>query len=106
MTMSECCHASIGSKTPTGVRRPHGALRWLLPGAILALMPKCPVCLAAYGSLWFGLGLSMATAAVLRWALIVLCVAWLLFLIFKRIGRFAAASNHFRKGTKSCETKS
>jgi hypothetical protein len=35
--------------------------------------------------LWTGLGLSIATATYLRWALLLLCVASLLFLIVKRL---------------------
>jgi hypothetical protein len=34
-----------------------GYVRWLLPAALLALMPKCLLCLAAYAGIGAALGL-------------------------------------------------
>jgi len=41
-------------------------------------------------TLWTGLGLSLATATYLRWVLLFLCVASLLFLIVERLDRIRA----------------
>jgi len=69
------------------------------------LVPKCPACLAAYVTLWTGLGLSLATATYLRWMLLFLCVASLLFLIVKRLDRKGAIFGYFKKETEPCNTK-
>jgi hypothetical protein len=50
-------------------------LRWLVPGALLALMPKCPVCLAGYLALATGVGVSLPVAQALRFTLMALCAA-------------------------------
>ena len=61
-------------------RRYPASASLLAPGAIVALLPKCPACLAAYLALGTGLGVSVTAAAWLQTAAIVvsaasLCVA-------------------------------
>ena len=70
------------------------------------LVPKCPACLAAHVTLWTGLGLSFSTATYLRWTLLFLCAASLLFLIVKRLDRIGAIFRYFKKETEPCDTKS
>jgi hypothetical protein len=57
----------------------------VIPVAILAVLPKCPACLAAYVALGTGIGLSLTAATYLRLSLIVACVASVIFFVAKMI---------------------
>ena len=61
-------------------RRTRGAAAWTLPSVALALVPKCPMCIAAYLAVGGSLGVSFTTAAHLRTALVWLCWSTLLLL--------------------------
>ncbi len=69
-----------------------GLAGWIVPGTILAIMPKCPVCLAAYVAVGTGLALSATVAASLRLALIALSIAWHSYLTVRRICSAVAAA--------------
>jgi len=47
----------------------------ILPGTALVLLPKCPVCLAAWLTVTTGLGVSAAAAASVRALIIVSSIA-------------------------------
>ena len=70
-------------------RRAGEAAGWLLPTLTLALLPKCPACVAAYVAVATGIGISFSTAAWLRTGLIVGCVACLVALAARRFCRAA-----------------
>ncbi len=73
MSRPGCCGSGSGPHRPT--RRPFLELGgWLAPTVVLALLPKCPACLAAYFALGTGVALSGAVATRLRTAVIVVCV--------------------------------
>ena len=88
--MSDCCTGPNAPKASRWGRRCLEIVRWAIPSAGLALLPKCPACLAGYVAVWTGLGLSLATATYLRWSFLILCVASLLYLAVKRLGRSVA----------------
>lgn len=92
-----CCTppaaAIAASPTPTDKERPSLARRglelagWLIPGALLAFFPKCPLCVAGYVALATGFGLSLTVATYLRWTLLLLCAASLIFMAQRWIVR-------------------
>ena len=57
---------------------------WVVPGATLALLPKCPGCLAAYVTLATGLGVSSSAATYLRTSVVTASVAVLVFVAARR----------------------
>jgi hypothetical protein len=63
-----------------------------LPSIALALIPKCPMCIAAYLALGGGLGVSLSTAAHLRTALVWLCWSVLVLLAVRVAMRFTRRS--------------
>ena len=90
MSAHSCCQ--IKARAGDDVRRPASRLRhggeiagWIIPSATLALLPKCPACVAAYVALATGIGISLPTATYLRTILVVLCVASLVFITARRL---------------------
>jgi hypothetical protein len=69
----------------SGWRRIGEISSWLVPGAALAMLPKCPACVAAYVALATGIGISLPTATYLRTTLVVVCVASLVFITARRL---------------------
>jgi hypothetical protein len=47
---------------------------WIVPTAILALIPKCPACVAGYAVIGTSVGFSLSGLAQLRLAIIILCL--------------------------------
>jgi predicted alpha/beta hydrolase len=103
MNTHRCCQTAsgigqIGPREPTAIER--ASLRrtlagrlldfagWAIGGAILALLPKCPACLAAYVAFGTGIGISISSAAILRTLLVTLCVASFVFLAIRFVYKF------------------
>lgn len=58
---------------------------WIIPGALLALMPKCPLCLAAYVALCSGLTMSYSSAHLLMRLVTALCLGTLALCVVRRL---------------------
>ncbi len=65
----ECCTDERPSRRLA--RRLSGAAASVLPGAVLLVLPKCPLCLAAWLAVVTGAGVSAAAAASVRGGLVV-----------------------------------
>ena len=75
-TMS-CCRVQMGRRWWQGTSGCVGS------GAMLVLLPKCPLCLAAYLTLWTGASVAMPVATHLRPMAAILFLASALLLGFR-----------------------
>jgi hypothetical protein len=73
-----------GAGTPP-YRRLFNLIGWIVPTAILALIPKCPACVAGYAVIGTSVGYSLSGLAQFRFALIVLCLVSLSFAGIKSV---------------------
>lgn len=84
-----CC--SERPRRASLARRGLNVAGYIVPATVLALLPKCPLCIAAYLAIGTGLGVTVSTAAHLRTLLLVLCVACLVFMMARHAVRWTAA---------------
>lgn len=89
MTMSNCCQSNAAAS-----RRRFATLAgWIVPATVLALVPKCPVCVAAYVAAFTGIGLSLTAASYLRTAILAGAVClFVLMSVFWLVARLKKAS--------------
>ncbi len=90
MNSLHCCQwksraRDDGGEQKTWLGRARGVAGVILPGALLALMPKCPMCLAAYVAFCTGFTMSYASAHVLMRSLIALCIGTLAWCVIRRV---------------------
>ncbi|AMV31536.1 hypothetical protein VN12_05415 [Pirellula sp. SH-Sr6A] len=89
--MSRCCKERSSHRNRTWLSRTSAAMQWVLPSIVLAFVPKCPTCVAAYLVLWTGLGVSFTSVTYLRWFIIGTCVtafalaAWMQLGVLRKI---------------------
>jgi hypothetical protein len=83
-----CC-----PKSSSGWRRGGEIAGWIIPSAVLILIPKCPAFLVAYLALLSGIGISFAGASILRSVVLVVSTTALVCLALKRLGQFAVKAS-------------
>ena len=82
--------SALGSTVPPAARPPAfwprriaTLIKWAVPFISLALVPKCPACVAAYVLCFNGIGVSLPTAGALQWFLMAISVAAVACLILR-----------------------
>jgi hypothetical protein len=63
------------------------AAQWAGPLVVLALVPKCPACVAGYVLLFTGIGMTFAAAAAVRTGVIAVCGAVVVGLVVREAYR-------------------
>jgi hypothetical protein len=87
----KACNCGNGPRTMVGgagtplYRRLLNLIGWFVPTAILALIPKCPACVAGYAVIGTSVGFSLSAFAQLRLAIIILCLVSLSFVGIKSV---------------------
>lgn len=79
--------AKIGkpsARAPRVFRGAFGLINTLTPGAVLVLLPKCPLCIVGYAAA-AGIGLSVSTAENLRSVVLWSCLGLLAFFATRQI---------------------
>ena len=71
--IAQCCAG--GGPSRRLARRIYGAAASILPGAVLVLLPKCPLCLAAWLTVATGIAVPAAAAAPVRGLIVVFWIA-------------------------------
>jgi hypothetical protein len=56
------------------LRRSWRRFQWLFPATLLILIPKCPLCVAAYVALFTGMGVTVSTARWIQILMLVFCL--------------------------------
>jgi len=88
MNSVHCCRQNSragidGRRQRTWRSQVKEAFGWVIPGALLALLPKCPLCLAAYVALGTGFTMSFSSAHMLMRALTALSIGTLALLAIR-----------------------
>lgn len=70
--MGRCCENDVSASWRRRIATLAG---WIVPATVLALVPKCPVCVATYAAALTGIGISISAATFLRTSIILAALA-------------------------------
>lgn len=92
-----CCSTNVGTFTKEkeepfiagfsknkSLRKMVNFVGALLSGLLIILIPKCPMCLAAYIAVGTGIGVSFTVAGYIKIMMIAICVVSFFYFVFKR----------------------
>jgi hypothetical protein len=88
LNQMRCCEAQSAARHRSAARyfrRWRSAGSCVGSGAMLFLLPKCPVCIAAYLAVWTGAGIAAPIAGHLRFAMAAIFVVSFAFLLTRRL---------------------
>jgi hypothetical protein len=88
MNTPHCCQiqprpADHARRSTPWFHRAGEAAGWILPSAVLALLPKCPACVAAYVALGTGFMMTPASAHLLLRTVTALCIGAVAFCLVR-----------------------
>jgi hypothetical protein len=84
LNQMRCCEAQPAAGRGSAARPWRSAGSCVGSGAMLVLLPKCPMCLAAYLAVWTGAGIAVPVAGYLRFVMAAIFVVSLSFLVVRR----------------------
>ena len=84
LNQMRCCEAQPAARRGSAARPWRSAGSCVGSGAMLVLLPKCPMCIAAYLAVWTGAGIAVPVAGYLRLVMAAIFVMSLGFLVVRR----------------------
>lgn len=85
LNQMKCCEAQPAGGRGSAARPWRSAGSCVGSGAMLVLLPKCPMCIAAYLGVWMGAGIAAPVAGHLRFAMAVIFVGSLGFALVRHL---------------------
>jgi hypothetical protein len=82
-----CPHCDEAPSFAASSRRSLDIAGWLSSGLILAVLPKCPACVAAYVMLATGIGMSLTAASYVRLGIMAVSIGMLIALAIRLVCR-------------------
>ena len=92
--VQESCKCIAGAAPRRLARQLSSFMASILPAAVLLFLPKCPLCLAAWLALATGVSIPATGAAWLRASIVMLCIAALASILWRRASGDASAFLH------------